>query len=364
MTNINEPPTSNTGAERTNKSELSACVDWVQVTFHHPPISAIINEVLKLPITHFKDEPGGAYGYNRKIRYSKLKIYYSDTRNDMGKHFELTGSACREFEHHLQNLNMTWQDFFKLCLEYGGKFTRIDIAIDDYVTYLSIPALIKKIDSGECVSKFKLAKIIQGKNIANGGNRGSTLYIGSEKSNLFCRFYEKNYEQSYKRNIPVEDIGPWNRYELQVRNKKAVVLVDVLTKETNIAYVIRQILNESVRFVSKPASNDSNRKRWPVYRPWAIFIGKASKIKLTMKPEIKSIQDNINWLIKQVSTTLETVLTAEKVAENLGLTNDTDYLSLVLENANLKEEHEQRITNYILDLEQKKSDTFEQVSEK
>ncbi|WBF54050.1 replication initiation factor domain-containing protein [Macrococcoides canis] len=361
MVNKHEPPTSNTGAERTNKCELSACVDWVQVTFHHPPISAIINEVLKLPITHFKDEPGGAYGYNRKMKYSKLKIYYSDTRSDMGKHFELTGTACREFEAHLQNLKMTWQDFFKLCLEYGGKFTRIDIAIDDYVTYLSIPALIKKIDNGECVSKFKLAKIIQGKNIANGGNRGSTLYIGSEKSNLFCRFYEKNYEQAYKRNMEVEEIGLWNRYELQVRNKKAIVLVDMLIKQPDIAYVIRSILNESVRFVSKPAlSNDTNRKRWPLYRPWALFISKASKISLTMKPEVKSIQDNISWLIRQVSTTLETVLTAEKIAENLGLTNDTDYLELILDNANLKEEHEERITRYIQELEHKKTDTYEQ----
>ena len=44
------------GVERTNKSAVEAVVDWVQVTFHIAPISAVIEDVIGLPITLFKNE--------------------------------------------------------------------------------------------------------------------------------------------------------------------------------------------------------------------------------------------------------------------------------------------------------------------
>ncbi|HDC8047227.1 TPA: hypothetical protein O9L49_002728 [Staphylococcus aureus] len=44
-------PLTNRGVERTNKSAVEAVVDWVQVTFHITPISAVIEDVIGLPIT-------------------------------------------------------------------------------------------------------------------------------------------------------------------------------------------------------------------------------------------------------------------------------------------------------------------------
>ncbi|WRM81921.1 hypothetical protein UM768_14275 [Staphylococcus aureus] len=35
---------------------MEAVVDWVQVTFHITPISAVIEDVIGLPITLFKNE--------------------------------------------------------------------------------------------------------------------------------------------------------------------------------------------------------------------------------------------------------------------------------------------------------------------
>lgn len=48
------PPLLIGGVERTNKSAVEAVVDWVQVTFHITPISAVIEDVIGLPITLFK----------------------------------------------------------------------------------------------------------------------------------------------------------------------------------------------------------------------------------------------------------------------------------------------------------------------
>ncbi|HAY3487814.1 TPA: replication initiation factor domain-containing protein, partial [Staphylococcus aureus] len=144
-------PLTNRGVERTNKSAVEAVVDWVQVTFHITPISAVIEDVIGLPITLFKKRNSGIYFYNRGYEFSNIKLYYSSDDESMGIHLQLTGTGCREFEHHLQQLNKTWQDFFDKCLSVNANFTRIDIAIDDYKTYLKVPLLIKKAEKAECV---------------------------------------------------------------------------------------------------------------------------------------------------------------------------------------------------------------------
>lgn len=104
-------PLTNRGVERTNKSAVEAVVDWVQVTFHITPISAVIEDVIGLPITLFKKRNSGIYFYNRGYEFSNIKLYYSSDDESMGIHLQLTGTGCREFEHHLQQLNKTWQDF-------------------------------------------------------------------------------------------------------------------------------------------------------------------------------------------------------------------------------------------------------------
>ncbi|HDI7579617.1 TPA: replication initiation factor domain-containing protein, partial [Staphylococcus aureus] len=105
-------PLTNRGVERTNKSAVEAVVDWVQVTFHIAPISAVIEDVIGLPITLFKKRNSGIYFYNRGYEFSNIKLYYSSDDESMGIHLQLTGTGCREFEHHLKQLNKTWQDFF------------------------------------------------------------------------------------------------------------------------------------------------------------------------------------------------------------------------------------------------------------
>lgn len=137
-------PLTNRGVARPNESAVKAVVDWVQVTFHVGTISAIVNDVIGLPFDLFKHQEKGLYFYNRTYEFSNIKLYYSSNDESMGIHLQLTGSGCREMEHHLSQLNQNWTDFFKRCLEVKANFTRIDIAIDDFKTYLSIPKLIKK----------------------------------------------------------------------------------------------------------------------------------------------------------------------------------------------------------------------------
>ncbi|PTJ91006.1 replication initiation factor domain-containing protein [Staphylococcus simulans] len=349
------PPLTNRGVASPKESRFEAVVDWVQVTFHVPPVSVIIEDIIGLPMALFKKRDNGIYFYNRGYEFSNIKLYYSDDNESMGVHLQLTGAGCREFEYHLKQLNQTWQMFFEKCLHYQGNFTRIDIAIDDFKTYLKVPSLIKKAERGECISKFRAGSSINGFNLADGKSKGATFYIGSKKSNIYCRFYEKNYEQAFKRNCDVEEIGPWNRYEIQMRKTYAVNCAEVLSRTDNIGEIVKSILNHNLKFVSPPKdSSDQRKRRWPLYRPWALFIKGTDKLSLSMRPTIKSIEDNMEWLCKQVATTLDTVLTAEMMAQSEGLLKDTDFLEKILAHSRFNDEHSDRISHYLESLKRKK----------
>ncbi|MGY5190472.1 UNVERIFIED_CONTAM: replication initiation factor domain-containing protein, partial [Bacillus amyloliquefaciens DSM 7 = ATCC 23350] len=66
-----------------------------------------------------------------------------------------SGQGCRQFESFLDCRKKTWFDFFQDCIQHGGSFTRLDLAIDDKKTYFSIPELLKKAQKGECISRFR-----------------------------------------------------------------------------------------------------------------------------------------------------------------------------------------------------------------
>ena len=71
-------------------------------------------------------------------------------------------------------------------------------------------------------------------------------------------FYEKNYEQAFKRHCDVEDIGLWNRYKIQMRKAYAVNCAKVLSRTDNISEIVKSILHNNLRFISPP--KDGNDK--------------------------------------------------------------------------------------------------------
>ncbi|HDE7784860.1 TPA: replication initiation factor domain-containing protein, partial [Staphylococcus aureus] len=135
----------------------------------------------------------------------------------------------------------------------------------------------------------------------------------------------------------------------------AVNCAKVLSRTDNISEIVKSILHNNLRFISPPKDgNDKNRKRWPLYRPWALFIKDTEKLNLTTRPTLKSIEDNLDWLCKQVATTLDTVLTAESMAQSEGLLTDTDFLDKILAHSQFNDEHTNRINHYLEALKQKK----------
>lgn len=67
----------------------------------------------------------------------------------------MSGSGCRNYENFLTINQETWFDFLERVCRYNVNFPRLDLAIDDRKTYLSIPELIRLKNEGLISSQLQ-----------------------------------------------------------------------------------------------------------------------------------------------------------------------------------------------------------------
>jgi len=325
-----------------NRKELDAVIDWVQVTFkelNHLEIMAYILKFDKDLMTH---EGRGRFRYAEKWMFGGIEILTPPhDYPEMGFHLYMTGSACRSFEIYLTAQKRTWLDFFQECLRYGGKFTRLDIAVDDRQPYLEIEELGQKISLGECVSKFRNWAFIDG-GTTSGEKSGCTVNLGSRESLCSMVFYQKNYEQSQKTGLSVETYGPWNRYEVRLRQEMATNCVNKIVERGNLCFIGLEIINYYIRMVVK-SNTDENRARWQTWKPWEQFLEGMNKLKLTMAPAPRSLEQKKQWIENYVAPTLKMI---QIVDENLG----DEFLKNVIAETRLKKNQKKIIEDYLFSI--------------
>ncbi|MEC0768485.1 replication initiation factor domain-containing protein [Bacillus atrophaeus] len=316
MTELQQPPHANRGVvivkekEENVEKPLVSMVDYIRVTFKTHDVDRIIENVLRLSKDFMHEKSSGFYGYVGTFELDFIKVFYSAPDDNRGILIELSGQGCRQFESFLVCRKKTWFDFFQDCIQNDGSFTRFDLAIDDKKTYFSIPALLKKAQKGECISRFRKSDFNGSFNMADGLTGGTTIYFGSKKSEAYLCFYEKNYEQAEKYNIPLEDLGDWNRYELRLKNERAQAAISALLKTKDLTLIAMQIINNYVRFVD--ADENITREHWKTSLFWSEFIGDVGKLHLYMKPKTDFYEKSRNWLKNSCSPTMKMVLEADR----------------------------------------------------
>lgn len=231
----------------------------------------------------------------------------------------MSGSGCRDYERFLTMNQETWFDFLERVCQYNVNFLRIDLAIDDRKTYLSISELIRLKNEGLISSQLRdISENCSDKLMEdNIESNGKSLYIGIKNSGFRIIFYEKGYEQAEKFGKELDT--NWNRYELRFRKKKAVKLVQELLKDRNVARVAMSVLNDKVRFLQKPEYSSIARKRlYPNYPSWKEFMQSILKIKLSMDsvPIDNYLQKNREWLIKNVVPSVKMQMIWDKMNNN------------------------------------------------
>ena len=355
MGHVPAPPYSNRGAQNTDETYLSASVDWFQCTFRNADLDVLIDDILRLQMRLFKSTFTTYFGYEYGVQYNNIMIFYNEDREHY--HVYMTGQGCRAFEYYLETDNSDWSKFFKKIYDQEDlevNITRLDICIDDRKLYLSIPQLLRKVKRSECISKFKVANVNQSISIVDGANKGHTLYFGSPQSRVRFRFYEKNYEQAHRLQKDVSEIGDWNRYECQMRDKQANNCAKQIAEHGNIEYVVKGVMFYYIRFiVDKKSWKGVNRSRQDIYKPYKNFLDGAEKLKITNQPELKSIDDKITWFKQQLSNTLLMIQKADEMATQQGLKENTDYLQDILNSGMENPTNDNLIEHHLMGLKQK-----------
>lgn len=304
------------------KGELKCLIDWFEFTI---PLVVKFDDVFlmlgipKSEFIHLSDR--NILGYSEVYMNGHILVLTGGTV-DMGHHVQMSGQGCRELE---QYAGSRWKDLIGSILNVYGKFSRLDIAIDDFKGYFKIEELIQKIKDGELTSLFKRAKRIEDILISTGESKGNTLYYGRASSDIQIRMYEKNFEQEMELEIDV-----WNRTEIQLRNKRAL---EFAMKYSNgvqdVGEYARGVVKNYLTFRDKDP-NDINKSRWDVSQFWLDFLDGVDKLQLTTKKPDRSMQRIKKWLYNQTSKSLAMFAVVEPeeiksmIAEGYTKFNDRD----------------------------------------
>ena len=228
--------------------------------------------------------------------------YYSDptrARNDMGVCVNLSGTGCRAFETYGHG---DWMRVFGFLLRdtnylvtsqhqfVSYNITRLDLAYDDHNRFLCMADLERDVRLRNYVSRSKYSEIIWSDNQDN-DIQGLTIQIGSDKSDVKIRIYDKAAERGYKDRH-------WIRCELQLRRDRAFEAVRQLFDVRHIGRCVSGILRNYLTFRSECL--DTNKSRWALAPYWDRILLDMEKISLWVSPgEEYNISKTEHWLVKQ-----------------------------------------------------------------
>lgn len=286
-------------------------IDWLTFTAHGETVD-YMKYILGLddPSIPWTTEEKFRNGYPIQCYWNGITIsygadeerFYKDTskvRTDMGISVNLSGTGCRAFETYGSG------DWFKLfsflfrptdflAAEHRMfkryKITRLDLAYDDHIGLLDIHQLEQDTRARSYVSKAKYSEIIwsddQVKDI-----RGCTIQIGSDKSAVKVRIYDKAAERGFTDRH-------WIRCETQLRDDRAKVACENLLADKHIGRTASGILRNYLTYRVK--TEDTNPSRWPLAPYWDKVLLDMDKISLWITPgEPYNFRKTEYWLVKQ-----------------------------------------------------------------
>lgn len=313
------PPNANRGVENTEVFEQIAfddllknqyngmvgSIDYLEFTvFDFSLPDDVIKYILELEPADFIDLERGGGGYPKMWRYNggDIRILHGADIEKMGIHVTITGDGCIcLFAKVLPSV------LFYNFLEYKVNVTRMDLALDNFDDIYYYPSdLDLYVNNSLISSRWRTCRFMHEKTM-QGVVTGSTFYLGSTTSDLFCRVYDKRLEQSSK---GIEIDREWVRWELVFKRDRAqAVFVELMNNDFQLGETFAGVLTNYFNILEP--SNDSNRSRWAFDRKWKRFIGEVKPIRLYRIIKERNIDTIKMWVVKQVMPSLSTIMQAE-----------------------------------------------------
>lgn len=285
------------------EQHLVGLIDWVQCSL---PIDHF-NEMLALDLLYYHfDLPRDPEswernrlklrGYKQSISYHNIAIFYDSADEKNGIILSFSGQGCRQAEL-LFRPGHSWSTFIQSIFDASGRFTRIDLAIDDFYGYFEIPYLIEKFHRGELISRFNEFEP-KSKFDREGNSKGWTFAYGSMRSRTYIYMYEKNKEQG------VDYF--WNRTEIRLKDENADTIAAIISdfgdESARIGMYAMGIINNYISYRIK--TSDSNKSRWPVDPVWQKYLNDIPKLRISKPLPDACIERTEAWLQRQVSKSI------------------------------------------------------------
>ena len=304
----------------------------------------------------------GRYSYTSAIEYSDYyTILYNDIRGrdfekgdpslerflKMGIHFEFSGNGCKRLVERLKESSMDIREYLLFLSQYGVKFSRIDIAYDDFNRLLDFGVMEQKMKDGLVITKMRSSKQVEGytkiESLGNEGKRkGVTLYFGNRGSSAFIRFYDKLAEQLDKKKPVDVDIETWQRYELVLKKEKATDFVEKYKDCPDLGKLYKKIMGGLIRFID---DTDTNKSRCETSQFWKEFLSDEIPVVLSSKKSVPDLLSVIEWFDKSVLNSLIVLLT---IAEY----EDIDFLELLANSKRTLNIRQQNMINEYLTMDE------------
>lgn len=308
VTLIGGVPPTNRLVTNTDVSRVRVGFDWVSFTIWEKSVQEVAEDVLCLPAEDFMRTELYMHGFRDSYAYTKSDgiVIATNGLAEQGVHVTITGTGCS-----FLFSCMTPRVFVHNVLTYHGRFSRVDLALDDYdSTWYTVPLLVKYLQNEELICHWKTYTIHQGGSICKKQHMQEALYLGSAKSDFSLKIYNKTLEQKQKiSNIDVLQSLPehWTRWEFCVRSKQAHKLMETIQiHDFKLGEVFVGLLSNNMRICK--ATEDTNRYRWPVRAKWKRFIGEIEPICLHVERSKPTIERKKEWLRNQVGPSLAAVL--------------------------------------------------------
>uniref|UniRef100_UPI00403F40A6 MobT family relaxase n=1 Tax=Candidatus Enterococcus willemsii TaxID=1857215 RepID=UPI00403F40A6 len=325
---------------------LEMLFDYVRIRFPTTNPQPIIEDILKLKMKYMLHEDYAFYSYQEQYIFGDIAVMVSH-EIEKGVLVEMKGKGCRQFENFLLAQHRTWYDFFLDVFTADGVYKRLDLAINDKVGLLNIPELTRKCQNEECISFFRSFKSYRSGELVRQQEKadmGNTLYIGSLKSEVYFCLYEKDYEQYVKQGIPLAENPVKNRFEIRLKNERALHAVIDLLNNGNVGSTTFSIINRYIRFVDKEPNK--RRSQWKINPDWAFFLGENQRnLRLTSEPAPYSFDRTLSWLSHQVVPTLKLAMKIDKL-------NQTSVIQDMIRHAELTDRHKKILQQQTLPIEE------------
>ncbi len=307
-----------TGNNLTISKGFTSLIDWISFTDHEHSVPEDVISYLGLSFEDFSLSRG-ASGYRSAYRHStvNISVLFDGFSDDMGIHVDVSGSAVSYLLEKYSSLHKIScpvgksSEFFGSVLAslfaeilHFGKFSRIDIALDDKTgKFFSLDDVFKMYDKGLIVSKFKsFRKEQSGDSDAN--LTGSTFYCGSRNSDAFLRIYDKKLEQK----LFDSDIS-WVRWEFELKNAHATNFACLLISGKSLSDLMLGLLKHYMRFI---VSDNVRKSRCSDSDMWVEFLhGVESCPSICPKPNDRSFDRIKTVLIRQWAPSISAIVQTE-----------------------------------------------------